>query len=63
MKALIGIVFAIVVVVGLLVAFIWWLVASTNDQCYHWKQTVVSVSRNDPQDLPGVLDMYTDDCS
>jgi hypothetical protein len=60
MKYLIGGIIA--VVVALLVWGFVWLLQDNSNTCFHWKQTVISVSQNDPKDFPRVLDMYTDNC-
>ena len=48
-----------IVLVG---AGLWWVITSHDDMCDQWKQTVLSVGRNDPQDLSRVIEMYKENC-
>lgn len=60
MKYLVGA--AVLAILALLGWGLAWLIQDQNNTCYHWKQAIVSIARNDPQDLPLVLSMYSEDC-
>ncbi len=50
----------ILIVLGLL---LYLAVNKTSERCAKHTQTLIAISHNDPQDFPGVLDMYKDSCN
>jgi hypothetical protein len=39
-----------------------WVVNDKNVRCRHYEQVTIAVSRADPEDFPGVLALYKDEC-